>query len=53
MVGKDHDRDDMAEDQTEVYESIYSLLEAISPSYLVSFSEAVTNKLNHIVTTDS
>ena len=52
VVGRDYDRNDIAEDEAEVYESIYSLLTAISPSYQHTFSEAVTSKLNQLVDTD-
>lgn len=48
-----YDRNDMPEDDTMVYESIYSLLSAISPSYMQIFSEAVANKLNQLTNTDS
>ena len=51
-MGRDYDRNDIAEDEGEVYESIYSLLTAISPGYLHTFSEAVTKKLTQLADSD-
>lgn len=48
IIGRSYDRDDITEDEGEVFESIYSMLTAISPGYLNTFSEAVASKLNQL-----
>ena len=49
VVGNDHDlKDSRPEDDTRSFETVYALLESISPSYVNTFGNALASKLSKL-----
>ena len=49
VVGNDHDlKDSRPEDDTQSFETVYALLESISPSYVNTFGNALASKLSKL-----